>query len=302
MIQQLAGLLSVAMCFILVGSSYPIAQEAMNSIPTWTFTLITFIIGFLFLLPLSLKSEKTNWFAISKRDWLIVCVLSLLGAVLYTVFLLYGLPSTTAVTASVVTSASPAVVLLLSVVFFREKLKVNAVISVALAVISVIIMTLPSAQGASGNSMTGLVFLCLSTLANSLNIIIANKMAPGIKPMTMAAGVCLTGAIFSIPMSVHELQSFSLSQISGHDMGIMVYYGIFVWALPYFLFFKGINKISATSAGMCVALTPVASMLCAVIGFGQSISHTDLIATAVIILSVFASEMTFKKRANKALA
>lgn len=295
MFDKLSGLLSVALCFILVGSSYPIAKEAMDSIPTWTFTFITFLIGFLFLLPFSVIKDKTNWMKISVRDWLIVSVLSMLGAVLYTVFLLYGLPSTTALTASVITSAAPAVVLLISVLFFREKLKINAGISVALAVISVVIMTLPDGQNQGHNTAIGLIFLSLSTLANALNIIIANKVHSSLKPLTMAAGVCLTGTIFSLPLSLNELQHYQLSSITHSQMMTMLHYGVFVWALPYIFFFKGVNKISAASAGMCVALIPVAAMACSVLFYGDSIKHRDMFATLVIIFSVILSEVDVKK-------
>lgn len=295
MFKKLSGLLSVALCFILVGSSYPIAKEAMDSIPTWTFTCITFIIGFIFLLPLTLVKDKTNWFKISLKDWLVICVLSLLGAVLYTVFLLYGLPSTTALTASIITSAAPAVVLLITVLVLRERLKLNAAVSVILAVISVVIMTLPDGQQGGHNTLIGLLFLTLSTIANALNIIIANKVPSNLKPLTMAAGVCLTGAIFSLPLSINELQNYHLSSITHGQMITMLYYGVFVWALPYIFFFQGVSKISAASAGMCVALIPVASMLCSVIFFGDTVKHKDLIATLIIILSVVLSEVDLKK-------
>ncbi|MFS2221714.1 DMT family transporter [Pantoea sp. B65] len=302
MLHKISGLLSVAMCFILVGSSYPIAKEAMESIPTWTFTFITFIIGFLFLLPLTLRKEKTNWFAISLKNWMIVSLFSLLGAVLYTIFLLYGLPSTSAISASVITSAAPAAVMLISVIFFREKLKANSALSVFLAVVSVIVMTIPASQQGGSNTLTGLFFLCLSTLSNALNIVLANKVHTTLKPLTMAAGVCLTGAVFSSPMAIYELQSYQLSGITQGQAMVMLYYGIFVWALAYIFFFRGITRISAASAGMCVAITPIASMACAVIFFGDSVRTSDLLATIIIIFSIIFSEIDLKKifkRSNK---
>lgn len=299
MYTKISGLLSVIMCFILVGSSYPVAKEAMDSIPTWTFTCISFAIGFIFLLPFTLFREKTNWFNISLKDSLMISVLALLGAVLYTVFLLYGLPTTTAISASVITSATPAVVLVISVLCFKEKLKLNTSISVILAIISVVVMTLPGSQGSSNNTLTGLVFLSLSTLSNAVNIIVANKVSTSLKPLTMAAGVCLAGAVFSLPMAVHESQSFSLLSITRGQAGVLVYYGVFVWALAYMFFFKGIGHISAASAGMCVALTPVASMACSALFFGDAVKHTDLIATVIIIFSVIFSEVDLFKLFKK---
>lgn len=291
MLKKLSGLCCVALCFIIMGASYPIAKEAIDSIPTWIFTFITLVIGFIFLLPLTIVKDKTNWLHIRGRDWLIVSVLSLLGAVLYTVFLLYGLASTTALTASVITSAAPAAVLLIAVVFMGDKLRLNTTLSVILAVISVVIMTFQASQQGEHNTATGLLFLLLSTLVNALNLIVANKVHASLKPLTMSAGVCLTGAIFSLPLALHELHSYRLSSITASDAGIMVYYGVVVWAITYILFFMGVHKISASAVGMCVALIPVAAMLCSVSFFGASVKSRDIIATLVIVLSIIFSEL-----------
>ena len=300
MSSKLIGLIYVALCFVLVGSSYPIAQQAMEEVPTWTFTSITFAIGFLFLLPITIKSEKTNWFKISMKDWGIVAILSLLGAVLYTVFLLYGLPSTSATTASVITSAAPAFVVVISTLFFREKLTFSVALSVILAIVSVVVISLPSGENSGSTTALGLIFLLLSTLSNALNIVLAGKLQCSLKPMSMAAGVCLTGLVFSIPMTISELQTYSISSLTGNNIAIMIYYGVFVWAVPYMFFFKGVTKISSASAGICVSVVPVASMITAALFYDQSVTSVGLFATAIIILSIILSEVDitkfFKKR------
>lgn len=294
MSDKIRGLIYVAMCYILVGSSYPIAKEAMDSIPTWTFTCITFLVAIVCLFPLSIGYEKTRWSSVSRKDWLFVSIISLLGAVLYTVFLLYGIPSTSAVSASVISSTTPAVVLVLSILIFKEKFRLNVGISVALAVISVVVMTLSGASGPGSSTLGGVVFLCLSTLSNSLNILFANKLTTSLKPLSLATGVCITGAIFSLPMCLIELKSYNLSLVTAHQLGIIVYYGVFVWALPYLFFFRGINKISASSAGMCVALIPVASLVASVVIYGDKVRMSDAVATLVIIFSVLFSEINIK--------
>lgn len=304
MSERIQGLIYVALCYMLVGSSYPIAKEAMDSIPTWTFTCITFLVAIAFLFPVSIGYEKTRWLSVSKKDWLFVSIISLLGAVLYTVFLLYGIPSTSAVSASVISSATPAVVLMLSILIFKDKFRINIGISVGLAVISVVVMTLSGTAEAGSNTMGGVIFLCLSTLSNALNILFANKLKTSLKPLSLATGVCITGAIFSLPMCLMELKSYNLSLISAHQVGIIIYYGAFVWALPYLFFFLGVNKISASSAGMCVALMPIASLVASVVIYGDTVRLSDAVATLVIIFSVVFSEINvkgiFRKTVSKA--
>lgn len=298
MFRKHSGVICVAMCYILIGISYPVAKEAMESIPTWTFTLLTFLIAVVALFPLSLFIDKTNWLNIPLRDWTAISVQALFGAVLFTVFLLYGLPTTTAVAASVITSVAPAVVLILSALFLKEKMRLKSLVSVFLAVASVIVMTVPGAgAGAGHNSLAGLLFLTLSTLSTSAVIIFAQKLSSQLKPLTMATGVCLVGAVMSLPLALPELQSFSLTSLTQSQLMILVYYGITVWALPYVFFFHGIWRIPASTAGMTVALVPVASLLTSALFFGAAITSTVLTACGLIVASIMIAEMKFRRRA-----
>lgn len=295
MFRKHSGVICVAMCYILVGISYPVAKEAMESIPTWTFTFLTFLIGLAALFPLTLLLDKTNWLRIPLRDWAAVSVQALFGAVLFTVFLLYGLPSTTAVAASVITSVAPAVVLVLSALFLKEKMKVTSLIAVFLAVVSVIIMTVPAAGGATGhNSATGLLFLALSTLSTSAVIIFAQKLSSQLKPLTMAAGVCLIGAALSLPLALPEMRQVNFTLLMQGHILTLIYYGVCVWALPYVFFFYGIWRVPASTAGMTVALVPVASLLTSAALFGEHISSTDLVAAILIVTSLMIAETKFR--------
>lgn len=298
-----SGVLCVASCYMLIGVSYPVAKQAMESIPTWTFTCLTFLIGLFVLLPFSLRVDKTDWLKIHAKDWLAISVQALFGAVLYTVFLLYGLPETSAVAASVITSVAPAFVLVLSVLFLKENIKFKSVISVALAVASVIMMTTQSLSANSGHSsLSGLLFLALSTLSNSAVIIFAQKFTSQLKPMTMATGVCLIGTVLSFPLALVEDGGFSLRSFNQNQLLTLAYYGIMVWAVPYVLFFNGIWKVKASTAGMTVALVPVASMLAAAVFFGEKITQIDIIATLLIVLSIVIAEIKFSINTSKELA
>lgn len=75
------GYLNVLMCYLLVGISYPIAAESMNSIPVWTFIAITFAIGFAFLYIIGRATGAPAIFSLSFKTWAIISLQSLLGAV-----------------------------------------------------------------------------------------------------------------------------------------------------------------------------------------------------------------------------
>ncbi|WP_215845034.1 DMT family transporter [Candidatus Pantoea bituminis] len=297
--KKIIGLLAVATCYVLIGSSYPIAQEAVSTIPTWTFTGITIFIGFLFQLPFSLFKEKTNWISISLKDWSKVSVVTLLGNILYTVFLLYGMSNTNATTAAVVSSSVPALVLLLSFVFLKDKLKSTMIISVALAIVSVIMMSIPEKGSDTSSSFFGMSMLALSALSNAIYVIVAKKLTLALKTWTYSAAICFAGFIFTLPMILSELNNFDIYSLNSYQVITMIYYGIFVWALPIYLFLTGIKYVSATTAGMMFSFIPLSSLLTTVFFYNGHVRTIDVISIIMVITSVIISEVTFKKSSLK---
>ncbi len=255
------GYVSVLICYLLVGVSYPIAADSMNSLPVWTFIAITFAIGFVFLYIIGRLIKAPAIFSLSLKTWAIISIQSLLGAVLYTAFLLYGFTYSNPITASIFTSIAPAVVLALSYFMLGENLTKKKAISIIMAIAGVLILTIPASDASGGNSLYGIVLLALSTLSTSGCVIAAKKYDVELPAITMATGVCFTGMVFTLPlMLLLEHSSIDSTQLmDSHNLLIMVYYGVLVWAVPYFCFFNGVTKIPASATGMAFAIIPVAS-------------------------------------------
>ncbi|MCG6344294.1 DMT family transporter [Vibrio fluvialis] len=288
------GYLSVLMCYLLVGISYPIAAESMNSIPVWTFIAITFAIGFVFLYIIGRATKAPAIFSLSLKTWAIISLQSLLGAVLYTAFLLYGFEYSNAISASIFTSIAPAVVLALSYFFLKEKLSSRKGIAILFAIAGVLVLTLPSSDTSGSTSFYGIILLALSTLSTSCCVIAAKKYDVELPALTMATGVCFTGMIFTAPlMFLLESKDIELSLLfDSKNTLTMIYYGILVWAVPYFCFFSGVTKIPASATGMAFAIIPVASTFFSIIFFDQSLTLTDGIALLMVTGSIVLSEST----------
>lgn len=285
-----AGYLYVILCYVLVGASYPIAKDAMNDIPIWTFTAVTFLIAALMLIPLSAVVDKTRLTRINARSWLFISIQSLLGAVLYTAFLLYGFSYSSAITGSIVTSITPAVVLLLSAVLLKERLSLKKVLAIALGISGVLVLTLPAAGAEGSTSMAGFVFLLLSTLSSAGCVIAANRLIVDLPATTMAMGVCVTGFIFSLPMAISEHTLATLPALMEAHAGVLLYYAILVWAVPYILFYKGVTRIPASATGMAFSVIPIAATLFSVLFFNESLGSSGAIALLLVTASILLAE------------
>ncbi|MCR8720467.1 DMT family transporter [Pseudomonas syringae] len=296
------GYVYVLLCYILVGISYPVAKDAMAQIPIWLFTSLTFAIGFIVLYPVVVLGDKVSLSKIGVKAWLAISVQSLLGAVLYTVFLLYGFDSATAIVASVFSSLAPAAVLTLSSIFLKEKLSLRKVGAIMLAIAGVLVLTLPTADTAGENTLKGVIFLLLSTLSTAGCVVSAKKLDVELPPATMAAGVCFTGTLFTLPMAIVQGLSFDWQHLTVANGWVMAYYGALVWAVPYVLFFKGVTRIPASATGMAVAVIPLAASFFSILFYGEHLRTTDCVALVLVTLSIIAAEARETKKSPLASA
>ncbi len=291
------GYVYVLLCYFLIGISYPIAKDAMNQIPIWLFTSITFAIAFALLMPFVHFGDRLALHRLGLRAWVAIGIQALLGAVLYTVFLLYGFASATAIVASVFSSLAPAAVLSLASLLLKERLSLRKLGAIALAIAGVLVLTLPGAEGGGETSLAGLVFLLLSTLSTAAAVIAAKKIDVDLPPATLAAGVCLAGTLLTLPMAVDQGLAFDWRQLGTVNIGVMVYYGALVWAVPYLLYFKGVPLIPASATGMAIAVVPIAASFFSILFYGEQLHLTDCLALVLVTLSIIAAEAREPRKA-----
>jgi len=284
------GYIYVILCYALVGVSYPIAADAMNSIPPWTFTFITFLIGAVILLPIAKTVDKTKFTAIPAKSWAAIAVQALLGAVLYTAFLLFSFEYATVITSSIFSSLAPAVVLILAALLLGEAISARKLLAIALAVAGVLVLTLPGAESSGTTSVLGYVFLVLSTLSTAGCVIAAKKLEVHLPAITMATGVCITGTLFSLVPALTEMGDFSVSALTSSDWLVLVYYGALVWAAPYVCFYKGVTKIPASATGMAFAVIPLAATFLSILFFGESLTMNAGLALGMVLVSILLAE------------
>ena len=173
----------------------------------------------------------------------------------------------------------------------KEKLSVKKSAAIALAIAGVLFLTSPGTEAESGSSALGILFFFLSTLSVAGCVIAAKKLDIELPALTMAAGVCFTGTIFTAPVALlTETASIEASLFNAENILTMIYYGVLVWAVPYFCFYKGVTRIPASATGMAFATIPVASTFTSIMFFDQSLGTTDILALIMVTSSIFLAE------------
>lgn len=88
--------------------------------PIWA-SFLRWVIAAIVLIPLAQLVEKPNWLKVWKNNWGILLFLSLVGVVSYTLLTYTALQHTSSTNGSLINSLTPAVMIVLSLVFLKEK-------------------------------------------------------------------------------------------------------------------------------------------------------------------------------------
>ena len=134
---------------LLVGSNVGVGKSIVAFIPVSLFALLRFVIAIAVLWPLLRPSKMKR---VQRGEWGNLFLQALFGTFMFTLLMLNGVQRTSAVAAGVITSTIPAVVALFSWFFLKERPNGRALVSIALAIIGVVVINV--AQNAHGANST----------------------------------------------------------------------------------------------------------------------------------------------------
>ena len=278
------------LCLVLIQFCYAIplvvSQVALEQIPFLLFTEISFIAAFVFLLPLAMMKEKVKWTKIGKKNYGKLFVKGLLINVLLNVFLLLGISHTSATATGIINSSAPAVILILSFFFLRERIKSLSFLAIILAVAGVAIQSFISLGDSPNSSLLGDLFVFLAVLTQAFFLIFSKKFAADVPPITTATIVMLVGAILFLPLGIMDGYKFDWGSVSTSNWVIDIIYGVAGNAIPILLYFFVIKKVPATMIGIFGGLLPIIITVTAVLALGEPFTLTLIVSLCCVVLSV----------------
>lgn len=176
--------------------------------------------------------------------------------------------------------------------FLKENLTKYKIVAVVLSLIGIGIMIDPFNIPDIG-SLVGIGLAVIAGICLSAWVIYSRKA--GLKkynPVTTTVGYVifiLLFTILSIPITGSLIQDQTIIRITIEQpieiWGYFVIYFIFSTLIPFILFYKGMQKIQATSAGIVLMLEPISASLLAFVLLSQPLTLNILAGGALILIS-----------------
>jgi drug/metabolite transporter (DMT)-like permease len=202
-----------------------------------------------------------------------------------------GTDKSTAVNGALVTSASPAFIVLFAVLLLREQLTLFRTLAIVLASVGVLVILDPTQADFSSDTFVGNVFLALAALTWGLYSVMIRRVSLrttlDTNSVTMIAFV--GGLFVSVPASLIELQSRAIGTVDAWTILGVLYLGIVSTAGALWLWNRSFALVPATIASLFFFAQPLSGALLAAIFLGQRMTMSLWIGGGLIVLGVLLS-------------
>lgn len=274
----------LAMAMILVGSSVVAGAILTASFPVHLGSLLRFVLASLLLVPMLLLAEG-RFPRLGFKSVLVLAGQALCGSVLFTIFLLYGLRSTSPGTAGIITSTTPAVMALLAWMLFGEKPGRLVMASICCCVGGLWLVSFASLDTAA-QSLSGNLLVLGAVVVESLFLLLRKNIAEALSPLAVSTLISLFATLFFLPVGLHEALSFDFTKPDLLAWANIVYYAVVVTILAYLCWFAGIVHVRAASAASVTALLPVSSLFFSATVLSERVTTQQVGGCALVLLGI----------------
>lgn len=283
-------LLSLAACFW--GGNYVVGHILVADVNPIVLSAARWIFTALLLMTLYFRQVVQQW-PMMKKSFGTIAFLALCGQVLFPLTLYIGLQYTSSLNAAIYMSTTPAIVLLINKLFFKERISARNIAGVILSTLGVIWLV------AQGDLQHAQVFNHLNqgdlwTMGSALSWAVYCAFLR-IKPREVRGNAfvavsALLGAMVLIPALGLELVLNGLPDwrvyVNSEVITGLAYLIIFPSWLSYLLWNKGIGAIGATRGEIYSHLIPLSGGLFSVIFLNVTLHAYHLVSALVIVCGI----------------
>ncbi|MDO4180769.1 MAG: DMT family transporter [Bacteroidales bacterium] len=233
------------------------------------------------LLSIMMKMQKQS-FALRKAHILPLCVMGLLFS-FSSLFLFMSYNYMDAGIASTILFVYPVLVAIIMAVFFKEKLSLLTLFSIALAFTGISLLCRTS--GGQTLSLTGIIFVFLSSLSYAIYIVGINRSS--LKDMPTSK---LTFYVLLFGLSVFVVRSKFCTELQIIPEPLLwinvISLAVFPTIISLVTMTKAIHYIGSTPTAILGALEPVTALFFGVLVFGEQLTPRILLGVVMVIIAV----------------
>jgi drug/metabolite transporter (DMT)-like permease len=264
------------------GGNIVLARGMADIIPPVSFAFWRWAIAFVILLPFTWRPARQDWSRVVK-SWKIMCVLSIFFNDTATTEIYTAVQTTTAINGAMIQSTMSAVIILATLVMFKERVTRLQILGVTICISGAFVVILRG----QWDTLVGLAFAPGDILMMGAVILYALYSAllrqrPAIHPLSFLIYTFGLGIIFLLPLYIWELAGSATMTLTYPVIVSILYVALFPSIVAYFCWNRGVEVLGANRTGLFINLIPVFASILAVLFLGEPLQAFHMIGMALI--------------------
>ncbi|MCV6588977.1 MAG: DMT family transporter [Marinobacterium sp.] len=268
--------------------NFVLARALNASFDPITLALYRWSLALLILLPFWLpKAWQAR--ALLARYWARLALLGLIGVGCFNTLLYFGLETTTATNATLLQSAIPVLILLISALFLGETVSPRQWGGVLLSLLGVLLII---TQGDPARLLAlalnkGDLWVLGAVLAwASYSLLL--RLKPAEVSGFVFLGYSIMVAVLALaPLSVWEQGGLPVLEWNSAMLTTVAYMAICPSILSYLFWNRGVAELGAPRAGLFIHLIPLFGLLLSALFLGEKVQAFHLLGIALIFLGIY---------------
>lgn len=268
------------------GGMYVVSKVVLDIIPPFLLVAIRLILG---ALTLAIVLRLRGFSSISRRQFFQVLGVGLVGYGISLSLQFLGTKLSTAANGSLVTSATPAFVLVFAALLLKEKITLRRLIALVLATLGVVAVIDPSSAQLNPNLFLGNLALIGAAITWALYSVLVRKTTQNLDVIPFSLIAFLGGLPVVMPAGAWEWQTIGVGEISLGVVGGVLFLGIISTALAMVLWNNAFALVDASLASLTFFAQPVVGTLLGWLFLGEHITPLFLLGGLLIGLGLIIS-------------
>jgi drug/metabolite transporter (DMT)-like permease len=277
------GSIYLALAASIWGGMYVVVKIVVSVIPPLELVWMRYLVAIVGLLVIGLITRQ-KW-RIHKRDFLIIIAIGIIGNAISIVTQETGTMLSSAQMGAIITSSTPAFMVIFARLLLKERLTVKKVLSVCLATIGVFLIV--GVDYVNFSSKLGGVSLLIAALTWALMSVLVKRVPSDYSQIVVTTYSILVALIVLTPIVLGRLHTINISQLTHPTIwGGILYLGIVSTAGGFLLWNRGLQMLNASSGGLFFFFQPVVGTFLGWLILGEDIGVTFWIGSILILSGV----------------
>lgn len=281
---KLIGALFLSFAASIWGAMYVVVKVVVEVVPPLELVWIRYVVAVIALATIGI-CMKQSW-SIAKRDWLMIFLVGLIGNTLSIVTQEMGTMLSTAQMGAIITSTTPAFMVVFARFILKEKITFQKCFSIVLATIGVGIIVGNGQIDVS--QQLGGFYLLVAALTWALMSVLVKKIPQQYSQIVITTYTSLVAVCSLTPIVVLRLKYLDISSILQPTIsGGLIYLGIVSTAGGFLLWNKGLQLMNASSGGLFFFFQPIVGTFLGWLLLNETIGLSFWLGTMFIFSGVF---------------